>query len=230
MENLRKGNIRPRFLIADDHAMFAEALRIYLEKIYLVVAVVSDGQAMVREATRVTPDVIVVDIGMPLLNGLDAARRIKAQSPMVKFIFLTMMDDPNLAAAALELGAIGFVLKHSSGPELLKAIEHVLQGRSYLTPKLRAGDWVETKARARQYSRQLTPRQREIVQMFAEGRAMKEIAGLLDLSEKTIEFHKHHIMDSFSLKSNAELVLFALKHNLITIPPESFAYARTLHH
>jgi DNA-binding NarL/FixJ family response regulator len=128
-----------------------------------------------------------------------------------------MQDDPNLAAAALELGSIGFVLKHAAGTELLKAIDHVLHRKSYLTPKLRADDWVATKARARQYSREMTPRQREIVQMFAEGRPMKQIAGLLNLSEKTVEFHKHHIMVAFNLRSNADLVLFALKKRLISL-------------
>ncbi len=230
MQDLLNGNVRPRFLIADDHAMFAETLRVYLERSYFVVAVVSDGRALVRETIKFAPDVIVVDIGMPLLNGLDAARRIKALAPRVKFIFLTMQDDPNLAAAALELGPVGFVLKHSSGPELLKAIEQVLNGRPYVTPKLRAEDWVATKARARQFSTGLTPRQREIVQMLAEGRPMKEIATFLDLSEKTVEFHKHHIMESFSIKSNAELVLFALKHHLISVPPELDGHARILHH
>lgn len=230
MPSVPAGNVRPRLLIADDHAIFAETLRLYLEKLYPVLAVVANGRAMVQEAMRLSPDVIVVDIGMPLLNGLDAARRIKEIAPATKFIFLTMQDDPNLAAAALELGPIAFVLKHSSGPELLKAIEHVLHGRSYLTPKLRAADWVETKERARQYSKELTQRQREIVQMFAEGRPMKEIAGSLKLSEKTVEFHKHHIMQSFSIKSNADLVLFALKHNLISVSPEHQTRIRAGNH
>jgi DNA-binding NarL/FixJ family response regulator len=204
-----------RFLIADDHAMFAETLRVYLEKSYTVVGLVLDGQAMVAEAMRLRPDVIVVDVGMPLLNGLDAARRIKEQAPDIKFIFLTMRDDPNLAAAALELGAIGFVLKHSTGQELLKAVEHVMHGKPYITPKLRAEDWAATEARARQFSRKLTQRQREIVQLFAEGKPMKQIAGLLNLSEKTVEFHKHHIMEAFNLRSNAAMVIFALKQGLI---------------
>ena len=206
-----------RFLIADDHAIFAEALRTYLEKTYTVIGVVLDGRAMVAEAMRLQPDVIVVDVGMPLLNGLDAARRIKEQAPNIKFVFLTMHDDPNLAAAALELGPVAFVLKHSTGAELLKAIDHVLHGKPYLTPKLRADDWVETKARARQFSKEMTPRQRDIVQLFAEGCQMKQIAGLLNLSEKTVEFHKHHIMEAFNLRSNADLVLFALKNRLISL-------------
>jgi DNA-binding NarL/FixJ family response regulator len=209
----------PRFLIADDHAIFAEALRVYLEKTYRVAGVVMDGRTLVTEAMRLQPEVIIVDIGMPLLNGLDAARRIKEQAPKTKFIFLTMHDDPNLAAAALELGPIGFVLKHSSGQELLKAIAHVLCGKPYLTLKLRAVDWVETKSRARQYSTEMTERQKEIVQLLAEGRHNKEVASLLDISQKTVEFHKHHIQQSFSLRNNADLVLFALKQGLISVEP-----------
>jgi DNA-binding NarL/FixJ family response regulator len=207
----------PRLLIADDHAVFAEALKVLLEKTYSVVGLVAEGRAMVSEAIRLRPDVIVADIGMPLLNGLDAARRIREQEPAVKFIFLTMKDDPNLAAAALDLGAIAYVLKHSGGAELRKAIEHVLHGKSYLTSKLRAENWFVTKAKARQFSKQLTLRQRDVVQLYGEGRSIKQIAGLLNLSEKTVEFHKHHIMQSFNLKTNADLVLFAVKHGLISI-------------
>jgi DNA-binding NarL/FixJ family response regulator len=206
-------------LIADDHAIFAEALRVYLEKTHTVVGLVRDGNAMVTEAKPLRPDVIVVDVGKPLLNGLDAARKINLQALNIKFVFLTMRDDPNLAAAALELGPVGFVLKNSAGQELLKAIDHVLQGKSYLTPKLRAEDWVERKARARQFSTEMTPRQKEIVQLCGEGRSIKEIAGLLDLSEKTVEFHKHHIMSAFNLWSNVALVLFAVKQGLISLNP-----------
>jgi len=219
MQSVSSHSSGPRFLIADDHAMFAETLRVYLEKTYTVLGVVLDGRAMVTEAMRLRPDVILVDVGMPLLNGLDAAREIKEQVPNIKLIFLTMRDDPNLAAAALELGAIGFVLKHSAGQELLKAIDQVLHGKPYLTPKVRAEDWVATNARARQFSKEMTPRQKEIIQLFAEGRCMKEIAGLLDLSEKTVEFHKRHIKEAFNLHSNADVVLFALKQGLISMNP-----------
>jgi DNA-binding NarL/FixJ family response regulator len=209
----------PRFLIADDHAMFAETLRVYLQKTYTILGVVLDGRTMVAEAMRLRPDVIVVDVGMPLLNGLDAAREIKEQAPDIKFVFLTMRDDPNLAAAALELGAIGFVLKHSAGEELLKAIDQVLHHKPYLTSKLRAEDWVATKVRARQYSKAMTPRQKEIVQLLAEGRSNKEIADIIALSEKTVEFHKHHIRELFNLHSTADIVLFALKQGLISVKP-----------
>jgi DNA-binding NarL/FixJ family response regulator len=208
---------RPQILIADDHPVFAEGLRLLLEKNYGVVGTVSNGRALVAAAARLKPDVIVVDIGMPLLNGLDAAQRIMELLPKVKVVFLTMQDDPNLAAAALEIGPVGFVLKHSAGSELLKAIGEVVRGRSYLTHKLRSDDWVVMRQRARQFSKALTARQRDIVQLCAEGRPIKEIAGQLNLSEKTIEFHKHHIMETFNLKSNAEIVLFALKQGLIML-------------
>jgi DNA-binding NarL/FixJ family response regulator len=208
-----------RLLIADDHAIFAESLRNSLEKWYSVLGTILDGRSMVFETLRLRPDVVVADIGMPILNGLDAARRIRQQSPYVKFVFLTMRDDPNLAAAALELGKIGFVLKHSGVSELREAIEQVIRGQSYVTPKLRAEDWAAQMARARQFSKDLTPRQREFLQLFAEGGSMKEIASALNLSEKTVEFHKHHLMEAFHLKSNAALVLFALKRGLIAVDP-----------
>ena len=162
MEKPAGGRFPLRLLLADDHAIFSDALRVYLEKDFDIVGVVSNGRALVDEAIKLKPDIIVADVGMPLLNGLDAARRIRE-----------------------------------------------------LTPKLRATDWVEAKARARQFSKNMTPRQRDIVQLFAEGRPMKEIAGFLDLSEKTVEFHKHHIMVAFNLKNNADLVLFALSQGLI---------------
>ncbi len=219
MDSVSACRTGPRLLLADDHAMFAETLRVYLEKTFTIVGVVMDGRAMVAEAVRLRPDVIVADVGMPLLNGLDAARKIKEQVPSIKFVFLTMRDDPNLAAAALQLCPIGFVLKHSTGPELLKALDDVLHGKSYLTPKLRAEDWVATKARARQYSKAMTRRQTEIIQLLAEGRPMKVIAQILALSEKTVEFHKHQIRESFNLHSTADLVLFAVKQGLVSIKP-----------
>jgi DNA-binding NarL/FixJ family response regulator len=210
-------DLRPQVLIADDHAIFAEALRLLLEKSYRVVGTVADGRALLSATTKLAPDVVVVDIGMPLLNGLDAAQRIRERMPKVKLVFLTMQDDPNLAAAAMEMGAAAFVLKHSAGSELLTAIEQVLQGGSYLTPKLRSDDWVTMKQRAKQFSKELTPRQREIVQLWAEGHSLKQIGAELNLSEKTVEFHKHHIMEVYNLKSNADLVLFALKRGLILL-------------
>jgi DNA-binding NarL/FixJ family response regulator len=219
MEAVRTDQPRPRLLIADDHAIFSDALRSYLERTFEVIGQVSDGRALLDEVAKLKPDLVIVDVGMPVLNGLDAARRIKENSPKIKFIFLTMQNDPHLAAAALELGPVAFVLKQSAGSELLKAIDEVMHGHSYVAPRMRSVDWAEAKARARQFSKDLTRRQRDIVQLFGEGRPMKEIAGLLNLSEKTVEFHKHHIMVSFNLKNNADLVLFALNHGLILPSP-----------
>lgn len=216
MQDLKRSPTRHRILLADDHAIVVEALRSLLSESYDVVGVVPDGRALLAEATKLTPDVIVLDVGMPLLNGLDAGERLRKLLPNVKLVFLTMKDDPNLAAAALNLGTVGYVLKHSAASELLKAISEVLRGRSYVTPKLKPENWAVREARAQQFSKGLTPRQREVLQLLAEGRPMKEIADILKVSEKTIMFHKYHIMDSFNLKSNAELVLFALKNGLIS--------------
>ena len=210
---------RLNLLIADDHAIFIEVLKCFLERNYVVMGAVTDGRSLVTEAIRLKPDMIIVDIGMPLLNGLDAARRIREQLPSVRLIFLTMQENANLAAAALELGHAGFVLKHAAASELVTAIEQVWRGEPYISPKLRSGASVEHSTQAGQPSKNLTPRQRDIVQLFAEGYGLKEIAARLNLSLKTIEFHKHHIMAEFNLKSNADLVLLAVKKGLIAINP-----------
>jgi DNA-binding NarL/FixJ family response regulator len=207
---------RPRVLLADDHAMVLDGLRALLEATYDIVGVVTDGRALVLEAPKLHPDVTVIDVSMPSLNGLDAAEQLRLILPDAKFVFLTMQNDPNLAAAALRLGPVGFVLKHSAASELLTAISEVMRGRSYVTPRLRSENWAVREARALQYSKELTCRQREVLQLLAEGRPMKEVAGILNVSEKTISFHKYHIMEQFNLKNNADVVLFALKQHLIS--------------
>jgi DNA-binding NarL/FixJ family response regulator len=216
MQALSPSTIRPRVLIADDHSIVAAGLRLVLEKSCDVIGIVQDGRQLLIEAPRLKPDVIVVDIGMPFLNGLDAAERLKPLLPGVKFVFLTMMADPNLAAAALNLGAVGYVLKQSAFSELLKAVSEVLHGKSYVTPRLRAENWAVREARAQQLSKDLTPRQRDVLQLLAEGRRAKEIADILNVSERTVMFHKYHMMKAFNLKSNADLVLLAIKHHLIS--------------
>ena len=208
--------MRPRVLIADDHSVVAESLRALLEKSYDVIGIVQNGRQLLADASRLKPDLIVLDISMPLLNGLDAAEQLKPIVPNVRFVFLTVRDDPNLAAAALNLGVVGYVLKASAVSELLKAVTEVLGGKSYVTPKLRPQNWAVQAARAKQFSKELTARQKEVLQLLAEGRPMKEIADILKVSEKTVMFHKYRIMESFNLKSNAELVLFAVKHHLIS--------------
>lgn len=226
MEIVRRNTPHPRILIADDHAIFAETLSAYLSKTFTVIGVVADGRAMLQEAIRLRPDVVVADISMPLLNGFDAAWWIREQAPEVAFVFLTMLEDANLAAAALARGRVAYVLKCSGGRELLKAIDEILHGRSYMTPRLRADDWVAAKARVRQFSKELTARQRDFLVLFAEGKPMKEIARCLTLSEKTVEFHRHQIMEAFNLKSSADLILFALKRGLISVDLEPNLRAR----
>ena len=215
MEQASARGPRPHFLIADDHVMFAEALCAYLEKTYTVVGIVPDGHTMVKEALSQRPDLIIVDVGMPRVNGLDAARTVKQQDPTIKFVFLTMHDDANLAAAALELGNVAFVLKHSAGSELLKATERVLRGHRYVTPTLQPKDWFEARARARRFSKKITHRQGEVVRLLAKGWQVKKIARLLDVSPKTVEFHKHEVMLAHNIKNNADLVLFAVKRGLV---------------
>jgi len=217
MQNSKQSVKCPRILLADDHAMVIEGLRSLLEeKGHHVVGVVSDGRALLEAAPELKPDVIILDISMPLMNGLDAAERLKQLLPKVKIVFLTMKDDPNLAAAVLSSGPVGFVLKHSAASELLTAITAVLDGKSYVTPRLKPENWAVRESRARQFSKDLTPRQREVLQLLAEGRPMKEVGSILSVSEKTVMFHKYQIMRSFNLKSNADLVLLALKQGLIS--------------
>jgi DNA-binding NarL/FixJ family response regulator len=216
MQAFGPSRIRTRVLIADDHSIVADGLRSVLEKSCDVIGIVQDGRQLLVEAPKLKPDVIVLDIGMPFLNGLDAAERLKPLLPGVKFVFLTMLDDPNLAAAALNLGVVGYVLKQSAVSELLKAVSEVLHGKSYVTPRLQAENWAVREARAQQLSKDLTPRQKDVLQLLAEGRRTKEIADILNVSERTVMFHKYHIMQSFNLKSNADLVLLAIKHHLIS--------------
>ena len=217
MQDLRQSTVRPRVLLADDHTMMAECLRSLLEgKGHDVVGVVSDGRALLAAAQELRPDVVIADVSMPLMNGFDAAVRLKQLLPKVKIILLTMRDDPNLAAAVLSLGPLGYVLKQSDSSELFTAIAEVLRGKSYVTPRLKPANWAERDERAQQFSRDLTARQREVLQLLAEGRAMKEVSGILNVSEKTVMFHKYHIMKSRNLKSNADLVLLALKEKLIS--------------
>jgi DNA-binding NarL/FixJ family response regulator len=210
---------RLHLLIADDHAVFLEALKCWLEKHFVVIGTATDGRSLVTEAVRLRPDVIVVDVGMPLLNGLEAARRIREEIPNVRLVFLTMLEDANLAAAAIGLGHTAFVLKHSAASELVTAIDQVWRGKSYVSPNLRPKDGVEQLAQAPKLTKSLTSRQNDIVQLFAEGYGLKEIAARLNLSLKTVEFHKHHIMVEFNLKSNADLVLLAVKKGLVSIEP-----------
>ena len=207
---------RPRVLLADDHVIVAEALRSLLSDHYEIVGVVGDGRALVSKTRELKPDLVVADIGMPALTGLDAAKQLKYSMPNVRFVFLTMMDDPELAAAALRLAPVGYVLKHSAADELVRAIDDVLHGRSFVTPRINLEATALRDEQPVPVPKNLTPRQRDVLQLFASGHSMKEIADILQIAERTVEFHKYHIMESFSLRSPQELVLLALKYGLIS--------------
>lgn len=207
---------RLRVLLADDHRIVADALKSLLSGRCEVVDVVTDGRALVHKARELKPDLIVADISMPLLDGMKAAEQVKQFLPQVHFVFLTMMDDPKLAAAALDLAPVGYVLKNSAADELLTAIEHVTQGKTYVTPRVKPDLAQGGKQASETALKKLTPRQRDVLQLLAQGHAMKEIADVLQISQRTVEFHKYHIMEVFQLRANSDLVLLALKHGLIS--------------
>ena len=205
---------RPRILLADDHQMLLDAFKVMLEPEFDVVGAVTNGRALVEEFARLAPDVVVLDVAMPLLNGLDAGRQIKALRRSVKLIFLTMNPDPDLAGEALRLGASGYVLKLSAARELKQAIQEALSGRSYLTPLITkdvVGNLIDRRTRLRE----LTGRQREVLQLLAEGKSMKEAAAILDLTPRTVAFHKYRMMEQLHLKTTAELVKFAVRRGIV---------------
>ena len=206
---------RVNVLIADDHAIVKDGLVSLLKDSYEVVGAVVDGQRLLDEARRLRPDVIVTDVSMPGMSGLDVMARLKADGVDSKVIVLTMHNDAEMAAQALRAGASGFLLKQSAGEELVTAIEQVLQGRVYLTPAV-TRDVMERMANPdTPRGAQLTARQRDVLRMIVEGRRMKEIAAALHLSTRTVESHKYEMMQVLGLHSTAELVRYALQHRLV---------------
>lgn len=207
----------PRVILADDHTILVEAFRKLLEPACEVVATVADGHALLEVAPRLKPDVIVLDIAMPLLNGLDAGRQVKELVPGVKLIFLTMNEDPDLAVEAIRMGASGYLLKKSAASELFKAIQTALRGKSYVTPQIARG--METSfirdPEGNKHYQTLTPRQRQVVQLLAEGKSMKEAADVLKVATRTIAFHKYRIMEDLKLKTTADLIQFAMKNHIV---------------
>jgi DNA-binding NarL/FixJ family response regulator len=204
---------RARILLADDHAMLLDAFRALLEKEFDVVGTVTDGRALLAECARLHPDIALVDIAMPLLNGLDAARQLLTARSKTKLIFLTMNPDPDIAGEALRLGASGYVLKSSAGSELTQAIREVLRGCSYITPLI-TRDVVGALIHKRP-TPELTPRQREILQLLAEGRSMKEVGSILNVAARTVAFHKYRMMEQLRIRTSAELIQFAVKHGIV---------------
>jgi len=209
---------RPRILIADDHTLVADLCRQLLETEFEVVGTVNNGRALVRAATELKPDVIVVDVAMPILNGLDAGQQVKEPCPAVKLVFLTMNSDIELAAEAFRRGASGYLLKTCAASEMVTAVHEVLRGRSYMSKPLRRDDinyLRRTETKLVQENERLTERQREVLQLLAEGKVMKEIADILNMTTRTVAFHKYRMMEALGAKSNAELVRYAVRHHIV---------------
>ncbi|HXI30118.1 MAG TPA: response regulator transcription factor [Vicinamibacterales bacterium] len=205
---------KPRVLLADDHTLLLEAFRKLLADACDVVGTVANGRDLVTAAATLRPDVIVVDVAMPLLNGLDAVRQIKRTQPDIRIIFLTMHEDPDLAAEAFRAGASGYVLKRSAASELLTAIREVAAQNSYITPLVTEG-LVGSMLHTPQAAPALTPRQREILQLVAEGRSMKEAAAILNIAPRTVAFHKYQLMAQLHIRTTAELIQFAISHHIV---------------
>ncbi|HEY2471440.1 MAG TPA: response regulator transcription factor [Terracidiphilus sp.] len=209
---------RPRILIADDHTLVADLCRKLLETEFEVIGIVNNGRAMVRTAAELKPDVIVVDIAMPVLNGLDAGQQVKEILPTVKLIFLTMNNDIKLAAEAFRRGASGYLVKTCAASELVTAVRDVLRGISYMSRTL-CKDEVNylrrTETELEQEEERLTERQREVLQLLAEGMQMKEIGSILNMTTRTVAFHKYRIMGALGATNNAELVRYAVRNHLV---------------
>jgi len=207
----------PRVMLADDHTMLVEAFRKLLESQCEVVGTASDGRALLETAPRLKPDVIVVDIAMPQMNGLEAGLRLKKLMPTAKLIFLTMNEDPGLAMEAMRCGASGYLLKSSASSELIRAIQMALKGKSYVTPRIASGMQKAfiNNPRPNTRDKTLTPRQREVVQLLAEGKSMKEVASVLHVTPRTVAFHKYRVMEELNLKTTADLIQFAIKSRIL---------------
>lgn len=211
-----------RVLLADDHGLFVEGLQALLKGSVDVVGVVRDGRALLKAVEQLRPQVVVADVSMPMLNGLDAVRQIKNIDPNTKVVMLTMHAEPQLAVEAFRAGAVGFVLKTAPREELITAIQEASQGRAYLTPSITKdliSVLIEAQApeQAKPREAQLTPRQREVLQLIAEGKTMKAIAGILNISPRTAESHKYEMMEVLGVSTTAELIQHAIRLKLISL-------------
>lgn len=203
-----------RILLADDHNFITDSLKSILEPTYEVVGIVEDGRMLIKEAARLLPDVIIVDISMPKLNGLEAVRQIKKEGIESKVVFLTMHPDIIYASNALDTGALGYVLKHSAHSELLEAVKKVLLGEIFITEKI-AKELENVPHSRRDPARKLSARQREVLQLLVEGKSAKEVADILCISPRTVEFHKYRIMEELGMSTTVELVQYSIKHGII---------------
>jgi DNA-binding NarL/FixJ family response regulator len=211
-----------RILIADDHVLFAEGCKSLLELEFHVVGIVSDGRMLVKSAVMLQPDIVILGISMPGLNGLDAGEQIKAKRPGTKLIYLTMDSAPDIAAEAFRRGASGYLLKHGDIEELRTAVRRVLRGQSYLSPLLNKEEITMRLRLGAKYSarRKISDRQSEILQLLAEGKAMKEIAGVLQIKPGTVAFHKYQMMKSLGIKTNAALLNYAVRRHILSKPQD----------
>jgi DNA-binding NarL/FixJ family response regulator len=207
---------RARVLLADDHVLLLEAFRRMLEPAVQVVGAVKDGAALVEQALALEPDLVVADVSMPRMNGLEAARRLRGELPGTRVVFLTVNEDPHMAAEAFALGASGYLLKSSTAIELMEAIRAVLAGRRYLSRRLAGGDpeALPAAASADRPLEQLTLRERDVLKLLAEGLSMKQIGGELGIAARTVAFHKYRMMETLGLRTSAELVSFAVENRL----------------
>jgi DNA-binding NarL/FixJ family response regulator len=208
---------RSRIILADDHTLLLDAIKKLLQPEFEVVGTFDEGHALIEAAPALDPDAIVLDIGMPIMNGLNAGQHLKQILPRVKLIYLTMNQDPDLAAEAFRLGASGYVVKTSGASELVHAIREALLGRSYVTPlmtKGMVGSFVQNLKR-RKSPHKLTLRQKEVLQLLAEGRSMKEVAYLLEVTPRTVAFHKYTMMEQLQLRTSAELIQYAFKCSMV---------------
>jgi DNA-binding NarL/FixJ family response regulator len=210
----------PRVLLGDDHRMFSEGLKRILGPEFEIVETVENGRDLITAAARLRPDVIVADISMPSLNGIEAARRIRKMPHAPKIVFLTMHEDATFATAAFRAGASGYVLKRSAPGEIVTAIQEAVQGRIYISPLI-TGDvlnaLIEKHEHPERLKPELTSRQREILQLFAEGKSPKEIAAVLNISIRTVEFHKYRVMEATGARSIAELTRYAIAHGIVQL-------------
>ncbi len=209
---------RSRILIADDHNLVAELCKRLLESEFDVVGVVSDGRALLRSTIELKPDVIVLDIAMPVLNGLDAGRQLKEMFPAIKLVYLTMNPDSDVAAEAFRRGASGYLLKTCAAAEMVSAVRSVLRGKTFLSTSL-SRDAIDCLLWQGQglvsEEKRLTDRQREVLQLLAEGKVMKEVGGILHMTTRTVAYHKYRIMEVLGAKSNAELVKYAVRNHMV---------------
>lgn len=209
---------RPRILIAEDHLFLAELCKKLLDGEFDVIGIVSEGRAMVREAPRLKPDVILVDVAMPTLNGLDAGRQVKRILPSAKLLYLSMKNDPEIVAEAFRLGASGYMLKTCTSSQLVVAVRTILRGRTYMSPTLpreRIEYLRRQDAQRVEDATRLTERQREVLQLLAEGMYMKEVGAVLNMTTRTVAFHKYRIMEKLGARSAAELVRFAVENHML---------------